>query len=100
MQHGTVADPEASSGIWRIEDRPNLFQREMLNQPLVITFTRDGMDLPCLCQSRGYAEFNLSNERLDCGESSVACCRTVAALFLDVSEKGENQRRIPTIPLW
>jgi hypothetical protein len=67
MQHGTVADSEAGSGIWCFEDRPNLLQREMPNQRLVMTFTWDGVDLPRLCQSGWYAKFDISDERFDRG---------------------------------
>ena len=94
MQHGTVPDSEAGRGIWRVEDGANLVHREMPHQPLVMAFARDGVDLPCLRQGGGHAELDISDEGFDRGESSVARSRAVAALFLDVSEKVENQRGV------
>src|SRR5437870_2925789 len=94
MQHGAVADPQTRSRVWRVEDGTNLVDREMSDQPLVMAFARNGMDLPCLCQYGGHAEFDISDEGFDCGESSIASSRAIATLFFDVSEKVENQRGV------
>jgi hypothetical protein len=91
MQHGAVADSETSRGIWRVEDRTNFVDREMSHQPLVMAFTRDGMDLLRLCQRGGNAKFDISDEGFDSSEPPVARSRAITTLFLDVREKVENQ---------
>jgi hypothetical protein len=92
MQHSAVADSEAGCGIWRVEDGANLVHCEIPHQRLIMAFARDGVNLPRLCQCRGHMEFDISDKGFNCGESSVAGGRAVAALLLDVSEKVENQR--------
>jgi hypothetical protein len=52
------------------------------------------MNLPCLCQCGGHTEFDISDKRFDCGQSSIASGRAVTALFLQVCEKVQNQRGI------
>jgi hypothetical protein len=94
MQHGAVTDSESCGGVWRVEDGTNLVHREMPNQPLVMAFARDGMDLTCLCQCGGHAEFDISDKGFNRGESSVASSRAISPLFFDVSEKLENQSGI------
>jgi hypothetical protein len=66
----------------------------MPHQHLVMAFVRDGVDLPCLRQGGGHTELDISDEGFDRGESSVTRGRRVAALFLNVSEKVENQRGV------
>src|SRR5450631_3766937 len=63
----------------------------MLQQFLVMTFPRDGVDLPRLCQCGGHTKLDVPDEGFDGGESSVTRGRAVAALFLDVGEEVENQ---------
>ena len=91
MQHGAVADSWTGSSRWRVEDGTNLFDGEMPHQRLVMAFARDGMDLPRLFKCGGHAEFDIPDEGFDYGEPSIARNRAVAAVFLDVSEKAENQ---------
>ena len=79
---------------WRVEDRVNFVHREMPRQPLVMAFTRDGMDLLRLCQRGGHAKFDVPDEGFDGSESPVTGSRAVTTLFLDVTEKVENQRGI------
>ena len=66
----------------------------MPHQRLIVPLTWDGVDLARLCQCGGHAKFDIPDEGFDCGQSSVARGRAVAAMFLDVSEKVENQRSI------
>jgi hypothetical protein len=94
MQHGTVADSEARCSIWRVEDSANLLNREMPYQSLVMAFAGDGMDLPRLCKRGRHAKFNISDKGFDRRESSVARSRAIAALFLEVRKKIENQRSV------
>jgi hypothetical protein len=94
MQHRTIADSETSRGIWRLEDRANFVHCEMPHQPLVMTFTRDGVDLLRLCQRGGHAKFDIPDEGLDGSESPVTRSRAVTTLFLDGREKVEDQRGI------
>src|SRR5687768_17354904 len=94
MQHGAVADSQTRSCVWRVEDGTNLVDREMPYQPLVMALARNGMDLPCLCQCGRHAEFDISDERFDRGESSIASSRAIATLFFDVSEKVKNKSSV------
>ena len=94
MQHGAIADSETGRGIWRVEDRTNLFHCEMSHEPLVVAFTWDGMDLLRLCQRGGHAKFDISDEGFDSSEPPVTRSRAITTLFLDVKEKVENQRSV------
>jgi len=94
MQHRTVADSEPGCGIGRVEDGADFLHRKMPNQPLVMAFIGDGVDLPHLRQSGGQAKLHVPDEGFNSGESSVARGGGVAALLLEVGEKIEDQRGI------
>ncbi len=94
VQHRTVPNSESRCDIWRVEDGVNFVHAEMPNESLIMAFPWDRMDLPRLCQGGGHAELDIPDKGFDRGESPVARGRAVAALFLDVSEKIENQRGV------
>ena len=97
MQEGPITDPVSPRGVGCIEDSPDLLGAQMAHRLDVDLDRGDGQHATNLLERSGTAMLHEPHERLDGRQPSVTATPGVAAGLLEMSEKGQDERRIEVL---
>lgn len=91
VKHRPIAQSTIATAIGRCEKRPNLFDRQGIDEPRRGPLAGQRVDAQCLIEAGWNLVFDIAEEGSHRGETGVTGGNAVASLLLDMIQEGQDE---------